>query len=50
MQAKQREAKTGIERYQTRLVDKFGDSLRLHSFSVVAIGFERLVFQEFASQ
>ena len=50
VQAKQREAKTGIERYQTRLVDKFGDSLRLHSFSVVAIGFERLVFQEFASQ
>nr|VFK80946.1 MAG: hypothetical protein BECKSD772D_GA0070982_11826 [Candidatus Kentron sp. SD] len=48
MQAKQREAKTGIERYQTRLVDKFGDLPRLHCFSVVAVGFERLVFDDFA--
>ena len=46
VQAKQREAETGIERYRARLATKFGDSLRLHSFSVVSVGFERLVFEE----
>jgi len=30
-------------RYRKRLDTKFGDLLRLHSFSVVAVGFERLV-------
>ncbi|NNJ85486.1 MAG: AAA family ATPase, partial [Gammaproteobacteria bacterium] len=41
---KQREAEEGLTRYRERLNRKFGDVLRLHSFSVVAVGFERLVF------
>nr|VFK35773.1 MAG: Predicted AAA-ATPase [Candidatus Kentron sp. MB]VFK77572.1 MAG: Predicted AAA-ATPase [Candidatus Kentron sp. MB] len=44
VQAKQREAEEGLARYRERLAAKFGDVLRLHSFSVVAVGFERLVF------
>ena len=43
VQAKQRDAKAGLARYQEKLRRKFGDVLRLNSFSVVAIGFERLV-------
>ena len=43
VQAKQRDAKAGLARYQEKLRRKFGDVLRLRSFSVVAIGFERLV-------
>nr|VFK75725.1 MAG: Predicted AAA-ATPase [Candidatus Kentron sp. MB] len=43
VQAKQRDAKVGLARYQEKLRRKFGDVLRLNSFSVVAVGFERLV-------
>lgn len=43
VQAKQREAEAGLARYREKLERKFGDVLRLHSFSVVAVGFERLV-------
>nr|VFK23941.1 MAG: PD-(D/E)XK nuclease superfamily protein [Candidatus Kentron sp. MB]VFK35995.1 MAG: PD-(D/E)XK nuclease superfamily protein [Candidatus Kentron sp. MB]VFK77589.1 MAG: PD-(D/E)XK nuclease superfamily protein [Candidatus Kentron sp. MB] len=43
VQAKQQEAKAGLARYRSRLNRKFGDVLRLKSFSVVAVGFERLV-------
>nr|VFJ75866.1 MAG: hypothetical protein BECKFW1821C_GA0114237_109115 [Candidatus Kentron sp. FW] len=41
---KQREAEEGLTRYRERLHGKFGDVLRLKSFSVVAVGFERVVF------
>nr|VFJ51757.1 MAG: PD-(D/E)XK nuclease superfamily protein [Candidatus Kentron sp. FW] len=43
VQEKQREAQEGLARYRERLHRKFGDVLRLKSFSVVAVGFERLV-------
>jgi len=46
VQAKRREAEAGLARYRAKLKDKFGDVLRLHSFSVVAVGFERLVFSQ----
>ncbi len=44
VQEKQREAAAGLARYQAKLKTKFGDLPRLRSFSVVAVGFERLVF------
>ena len=44
VQEKQREAEEGLARYREKLARKFPDVLRLHSFSVVAVGFERLVF------
>jgi len=44
VQSKQREAEAGLARYRARLKAKFGELPRLHSFSVVAVGFERLVF------
>nr|VFK31572.1 MAG: Predicted AAA-ATPase [Candidatus Kentron sp. MB]VFK32668.1 MAG: Predicted AAA-ATPase [Candidatus Kentron sp. MB]VFK77525.1 MAG: Predicted AAA-ATPase [Candidatus Kentron sp. MB] len=44
VQKKQREAEEGLARYQEKLHRKFGDVLRLRSFSVVAVGFERVVF------
>nr|VFK79810.1 MAG: Predicted AAA-ATPase [Candidatus Kentron sp. SD] len=43
VQKKQREAEAGLARYREKLNRKFGDVLRLKSFSVVAVGFERLV-------
>jgi len=46
VQSKQREAETGLARYRAKLQAKFGDLPRLHSFSVVAIGFEQLVFSQ----
>ena len=50
VQAKQKEAEEGLARYRERLVAKFGDVLRLHSFSVVAVGFERLVFDDLTAR
>jgi len=44
VQSKQREAEAGLVRYREKLNNKFGDLPRPHSFSVVAVGFERLVF------
>jgi len=44
VQEKQRKAKAGLARYREKLERKFPDVLRLHRFSVVAVGFERLVF------
>ena len=41
---KQHDAAAGLARYREKLERKFPDVLRLHSFSVVAVGFERLVF------
>ena len=46
VQTKQREAAEGLARYREKLNNKFGDVLRLKSFSVVAVGFERLVFSD----
>nr|VFK32123.1 MAG: Predicted AAA-ATPase [Candidatus Kentron sp. MB]VFK35083.1 MAG: Predicted AAA-ATPase [Candidatus Kentron sp. MB]VFK76214.1 MAG: Predicted AAA-ATPase [Candidatus Kentron sp. MB] len=45
VQAKQKEAEEGLARYREKLHRKFGKLPRLHSFSVVAVGFERLVFE-----
>ncbi|WP_089729329.1 AAA family ATPase [Candidatus Thiosymbion oneisti] len=44
VQGKQREAESGLARYREKLSNKFGALPRLHSFTVVAVGFERLVF------
>nr|VFK37909.1 MAG: Predicted AAA-ATPase [Candidatus Kentron sp. TC]VFK53835.1 MAG: Predicted AAA-ATPase [Candidatus Kentron sp. TC] len=44
VQRKQRDAREGLARYREKLQRKFGEALRLKSFSVVAVGFERLVF------
>ncbi|MCB2262434.1 MAG: ATP-binding protein [Candidatus Thiosymbion ectosymbiont of Robbea hypermnestra] len=44
VQSKQRAAEVGLARYREKLRRKFGELPRLHSFSVVAVGFERLVF------
>ena len=44
VQGKQREAEVGLTRYRAKLKAKFGELPRLHSFSVAAVGFERLVF------
>ncbi|MDU9047223.1 MAG: AAA family ATPase [Candidatus Electrothrix sp. Rat3] len=46
VQKKQEEARQGLARYQRKLHDKFSDLLNLRSFSVVSVGFERLVFTE----
>ncbi|MCP4698797.1 MAG: hypothetical protein GY862_18385 [Gammaproteobacteria bacterium] len=43
---KQQEARDGLARYRKKLQNKFGELLNLHSFSVVSVGFERLVFAE----
>lgn len=44
VQEKQREAEAGLARYRATLKTKFGALPYLRSFSVVAVGFERLVF------
>ena len=49
VRAKQQEAESGLTRYQEKLNNKFGDVLRLHRFSVVAVGFERLVYSQVES-
>ncbi|WPD23388.1 MAG: AAA family ATPase [Candidatus Electrothrix scaldis] len=46
VQKKQEEARQGLARYQEKLRRKFAGQLRLRSFSVVSVGFERLVFSE----
>jgi hypothetical protein len=40
------EAKTQVQVYRQKLVRKYGEQLRLRSYSVVAIGFERVVWEE----
>lgn len=40
------EAVTQIKRYRTVLITKYGEPERLHSFAVVAVGFERLLWKE----
>ena len=46
VQAKLSEAKTQVQGYRTKLATKYGDQLRLRTYVVVAIGFERVVWQE----
>ncbi|TGN99850.1 hypothetical protein PN36_32920 [Candidatus Thiomargarita nelsonii] len=41
------ESKKQLFDYQTRLTSKYGDLLRLQLISVVAVGFERVVWQRF---
>jgi hypothetical protein len=40
------EAETKVKQYSEILNQKYGDLLRLHSYSVVSIGFDRLVWEE----
>jgi hypothetical protein len=40
------EAKGQLRQYAEILKQKYGDSLRLHSYGVVSIGFDRLVWEE----
>ncbi len=46
VQEKLEESKKQLLDYQKRLASKYGDSLRLRLISVVAVGFERVVWQE----
>ena len=46
VQKKQEEARQGLTRYQQKLRDKFAGLLNLRSFSIISVGFERLVFTE----
>jgi len=38
------EAKAQVQRYRKTLTQKYGTALRLRTYAVVAIGFERLVW------
>ena len=40
------EAKDKLRQYAETLKQKYGDSLRLHSYGMVSIGFDRLVWEE----
>ena len=40
------EAKTQLHNYQQTLQQKYGATLKLRTFTVVAIGLERLVWEE----
>jgi len=46
VQEKIAEATPQLQRYRQALVKKYGDRLRLRTFAVVAIGFERLMWVE----
>ena len=46
VQAKIQEATPQLQRYRKTLAKKYGDRLRLRTYAVVAIGFERLVWIE----
>jgi len=40
------EARTQLTKYRSLLEAKYGDALRLHTYAVVSLGFERLVWEE----
>jgi hypothetical protein len=42
----QADARTQIMRYRDRLAETYGERLKLRCFSVVALGYERLVWEE----
>jgi len=46
VQEKLGEARTQVQHYRQTLASKYGDSLNLHAYAVVALGFERLVWEE----
>jgi len=46
IRAKMAEAQTQLQRYRPILAKKYGDRLRLRTYAVVAVGFERLVWRE----
>ncbi len=48
VQRKCSEARSKLIRYREILTNKYGDTLRLHTFSVVALGFERLLWEKLA--
>ncbi|MFN8443810.1 MAG: hypothetical protein U0175_23730 [Caldilineaceae bacterium] len=44
------EASKQVRNYRTKLAKKYGNSLRLRSYAVVAIGFERVLWEEVTDQ
>lgn len=46
VKAKLAEAKTQLPRYRKTLTQKYGSGLRLRTYAVIAIGFERLIWLE----
>lgn len=46
VQEKLGEARTQVQHYRQTLASKYGDTLNLHAYAVVALGFERLVWEE----
>lgn len=46
VQEKFAESETKLSSYRKVLEDKYGDDFRLHCYSVVSLGFERLVWNE----
>ncbi len=40
------EAKTALEHYEAALKSKYGESLRLRVYSLIAVGFDRIVWQK----
>ena len=46
VQQKFAESKTKLDGYRQVLEAKYGDKLRLHNYSVVALGFDRLAWEE----
>jgi hypothetical protein len=46
VQEKLTEARTQMQGYRSKLVHKYGHALRLRAFMVIAIGFERLLWEE----
>ena len=47
---KMEEAVAQLKSYRQRLLDKYGSTLRLRSYAVVALGFERVVWKEVDEQ
>jgi hypothetical protein len=46
VQEKLTEARTQMQGYRSKLVHKYGHALRLCAFMVIAIGFERVLWEE----
>ena len=40
------EARVQVQDYRQKLLRKYGDALRLRTYTVVAIGFERVLWEE----
>ena len=50
VQARLAEARSQLQRYRAALEAAYGDTLRLRTYAVVGLGFERLVWEEVAAQ